>query len=495
MKAWLAGLIGILALGGTARADDDVGDYGPDWTVCRNLAADPQQEIDACTRLIDAGVLSKKHLSWAYNNNATAWLDLQRPDLAYAAFQKSIEIDPSNHAPYYNLAGLYYQARRYKESVELYDKALAIQPKLPDGFCNRGAALEGVFRWDEAFESYQRQLADQPNNECALYRLTQLGRQRHREDAVLAALQHALAANPEDSESYHRRGVIHSDLGQFDLALADYSEAIRLNPREVGALHDRAMLYRKLEQYPAALADFDRSIAIGGDERANLFWRARLHFEMGNYAKASADCRQRLERLGRDAGCIGLQWRIAMAQGNFAEAVGYADTMLGAPAEQYRLFRGTAHYADGDLIKAAADFADYTKSTPGDPYGWLWLYLTDRKLGKDDAAKMTEVAARRDAWPAILIRHIAGMASADDVMASIDVPDPKLKQLRLAEANYYLGELATLAGDSAGAEVLFRASLAAGRVKIDDETRLPVYKSDDDLELALANAALNGKGL
>jgi lipoprotein NlpI len=184
-----------------------------------------------------------------------------------------------------------------------------------------------------------------------------------------------------------------------------------------------------------------------------------------------------------------------MAQGNFAEAVGHADTLLADGAEQYRLFRGTARYADGDLMKAAADFADYTRAAPGDPYGWLWLYLADRKLGKDDAAKLAEVAARRDAWPAIIIRHIAGTASAEDVLAAADIPDPKLKQLRLAEANFYLGELAILAGDAAGAEARFKASLAAGRVRLDDESKLPVYKSDDDLELALANAALNGKGL
>ena len=495
MRVWLACLVGMLALGSTARADGDVGDYGPDWTVCRNLEADPQQEIAACKRLIDAGVLSQKHLSWAYNNSATAWLDLKRPDLAFAEFQKSIQTDPSNHAPYYNLAGLYYDAQHFKEAVDLYDKALALQPGLPDGFCNRGAALEGLGRSDEAFASYQRQLADQSNNDCAIYRLTQLGRQLHRENAVLEALEGALAADPGNAETYHRRGVIHSDLGQLDLALADYSEAIRIDPRETGALHDRAMLYRKLNQYPAALADFDRAVAIAGDQRDNLFWRARLRFEMGDFEKASADCRQRLEMLGQDAACTGLQWRIAMMKGNFAEAIGYADTMMAGHAEQYRLFRGAAHYADGDLMKAVAYFVDYTRAAPGDPYGWLWLYLADRKLGKDDAAKMTELAARRDAWPAIVIRHIAGKASAEEVLASIDVPDPKLSQLRLAEANYYLGELAALAGDSARAEVLFRSSLAAGAVKIDDETRLPVYKSDDDLERALANAALHGKGL
>jgi lipoprotein NlpI len=146
-------------------------------------------------------------------------------------------------------------------------------------------------------------------------------------------------------------------------------------------------------------------------------------------------------------------------------------------------------------LKAAADFAGYTEVAPGDPYGWLWLYLAEKKLGKDEASKLKELAARRDAWPAMIIRHVAGLASAEEVLASVDVPDPKLKRLRLAEANYYLGELAFIAGNPARAETLFRSSLAVGRAEIEATMSLPVYKSDDDLELALANAALHGKGL
>jgi hypothetical protein len=166
----------------------------------------------------------------------------------------------------------------------------------------------------------------------------------------------------------------------------------------------------------------------------------------GDYDNAAKDCGRRLAVLLRDSACTGLQWRIAMMQGNFAAAVGYADTMIEAHIDQYRLFRGAAHYADGDLLKAAADFAGYTEVAPGDPYGWLWLYLAEKKLGKD------------------------------------------------AEANYYLGELAFIAGDPAR-EALFRSSVAAGRAEIEPTMSLPVYKSDDDLELAMANAALHGKGL
>ncbi len=492
MRAWLAGLFLVLALGHSAQAD---GDYGPDWPVCQNLAGDPQQEIAACKRLIDAGALTPKHLSWAYNDRATAWLDLQRPDLAWVDFQKSIEIDPTNHAPYYNLAGLYYQAQRFKEALDLYDKALALQGAPPGAFCNRGAALQALGRTEEAIDSYQRELAARPNDDCALYRLTELARDQHREDVALAALDRALAANPGDSESFHRRAILHSDLGQTDLALSDYSEAIRLNPREAGALRGRAMLYRTLEQYPAARGDLDAAMAIGGDEKDNLFLHAQVNFLMGDYDGAAADCGRRLEILNLDTACTGLQWRIAMMKGNFAAAVGYADTMVASHIDQYRLFRGVAHYADGDLMKAAADFTDYTEAAPGDPYGWLWLYLADRKLGKDDAPKLKEIAARRDAWPAMIIRHIAGLAKAEDVLAAVDVPDAKLKRLRLAEANYYLGELAALAGEPVRAEALYKSSLAAGRAEIEPARLLPVYKSDDDLELALANAALHGKGL
>lgn len=494
MKGWLAGLALIGALSQAVHADE-AGDYGPDWPVCQNLNADPQMEIAACGRLIDAGRLSPMHLSWAYNDRATAWLDLRRPDLAWQDFQNSIKADPANHAAYYNLAYLYYRAGRFKEAVETYDKAIALKPGVHGVYCNRGAALEALGRVDAAVASYQRELADAPNDDCALYRLTELARNTHRESLALEALDRALAADPGDSESYHRRGIIYSDTGQFDRALSDLGEAIRLNPREEGALNSRALVYSALGQYQAALDDLDQAIALAPDDPKNYYVRAKAYFLSGDYKRAAEDCERRRTIMTQDSACPDLQWRIAMMAGNFNAAVGYADTMVSAQAKQFLLYRGVAHFAAGDLMKAAGDFENYTEVAPGDPYGWLWLYLTDRELGKDDAPKLKDIAARRDAWPEIIIRHIAGTASAEDVLASVEVPDEKIKQLRLAEANFYLGELASLSGDAPRAEAMFRSVVAAGRVEVDPSHFLPVYKSDNDLELSLANAALHGKGL
>jgi tetratricopeptide (TPR) repeat protein len=495
MRTWWTGLLFLLALGHPSRADD-AGNYGPDWPVCQNLNGDPQAEIAACQRLIDGGILSRQHLSWAYNDTGTAWIDLERGDLAGAAFQKSIEIDPTNHAPYYNLAALYLQARQFQEALDLYDKALALNPVAPAGaFCNRGKALEGLGRADDAFDSYQRELANAPNDDCALYRITKLAEDRHRTDIAMKALSHAIEVNPDDFESHHRRGTVYFDLGQYDQALADFSEAIRLNPREVGAMRSRALLYLALEEYPAALADLNQAIAIDPDNPDTYYNRAQVYLATADFRKAEADCQHRLELWPQDTACPGLQWRIAMMAGNYNAAAGHADTMIHARVQEYLLYRGAARFADGDLTKAAADFASYTQAVPNDPYGWLWLYLADRKLGKDDAADLKPLAARRDAWPTMVIRHIVGAATAEEVLASTDVPDPKIKRQRQAEANYYLGELASLAGDPVRAGELFRASLAAGRAKIDRAQFLPVYKFDDDLELALANAALHGKGL
>lgn len=494
MTRWFLSLLLLSALVPFARAED-AGDYGPDWPVCQNLNEDPKTEIAACTRLIEAGGLTAQHLSWAYNDRATAWLDLRRPEPAFADFQKSIEVDSTNYVPYYNLAGLYNRAGRFKEALDLFDRAVALNPAIPEAFCNRGAALQQLGRFDEAIESFQRELARAPNNDCALYRLTELARDTHREELALAALDRALAQNPQDSESYHRRGIIHRDLGEADLALKDYGEAIRLDPGEAGAMHDRAQVYRDRAQFPEALADVSHAISIAPREPKNYYLRAQLYFLTGDYKQATTDCDRYRSIVPQQTYCTALSWRIAMMAGDFNAAVGYADAMIGANAVQYILFRGVARYANGDLMKAAADFAGYTEAAPGDPYGWLWLYLADRRLGRDDVPKLKEMAARRDAWPAIIIRHIAGLASAEDVLASTDVPDPKLKTLRLAEANYYLGELAALSGDAARAEALFRSSIAAGRAEFESAKSVPVYKSDDDLELALANAALHSKGL
>lgn len=494
MRAIVASVIVLLGLFGSALADDE-GDYGPDWPVCRNVRGEPNQEIDACRRLIDGNVLSQKHLSWAYNNMATAYSRLKRLDLAIANFEKAMQIDPANHAPYFNVGDLFYRAGHLDEALQLYDKGLALKSDMPDGYCKRGRVLEALQRFDEAQASYEKELARDPNDDCALYSYVEAAEARHEEQKAIVVLDRALQANPNDAESYHRRGSVYFGLEQYDRALADLEMAVKLNPRDLKARLARSETYRELGRYDEAIADAGAVISLRPDFLAAYDHRADAEFLKGDYTSAAADCDLR-EKISPEGGsCMMLDWHISMLTGKFEAAAGSASALIDAHASVGLLYRGGAEFGAGKMTEAARDFEQYVAAVPDDPYGWLWLYLADRNLGKNDLESIRPIASKRDAWPNPVLRHIVGLASVDDVLAAADVPDERIKRERLAEANYYLGALSTLDGHPDVAMKLYQASIDAGRVELSERQSVLVYKVDADLERALANAALHGQGL
>jgi tetratricopeptide (TPR) repeat protein len=494
VRTILAGLVMLLGSLSAATADDQA-KYGPDWPVCRNVQGNPNGVLEACGRLIKANVLSQQHLSWAYNDMGTALERLNRPDLAFADFKKAMEIDPTNHAPYYNVGDLFYRAGRLSDALEFYDKGIALKPDIPDIFCQRGRLLQQMNREDEAWDSYGRELARDPGNDCALYGYTKIAQERHEEGKAIAVFDRALGANPNDAESYHRRGTLYLDLGQYDHALADLDNAVKLDPRDLNALLARGDAYRELGRLDEALADDDAAFNLKPDDPVVYIERARVELLRGDYTAAASDCDQRQARFPHDAACADLGWHIAMLAGKFETAAGKASTLVDRRQPVGLFYRGAANFGAGKLAEAAQDFEQYTSAAPDDPYGWLWLYLIDRALGKDAADRIRPMAAKRDAWPNIVLRHVVGLASADDVLAAADVPDDQVKRQRVAEANYYLGALAALDGHPDDAAKLYTISVDAGRAALDSRKTQLVYKADDDLERALANAALHGKGL
>jgi lipoprotein NlpI len=182
-----------------------------------------------------------------------------------------------------------------------------------------------------------------------------------------------------------------------------------------------------------------------------------------------------------------------MMLGNFDAARQDAAALVGSHFLQYRLYGAAAQFASGDFSGAAAEFAAYTQVLPDDPHGWLWLYLADRALGKDDTAKLKDLAQSGKTWPTPIIRYAAGEASAEAVAAAVEAHDATVQRLESAEAAFYMGEIALLGGDKAKAAQLFESCLKIGHAAVGSDNVVPLYKGDDDLELAMANAALRGK--
>ena len=498
MRVLLGGLLLLAASLTTAIADDQV-ELAPEWAACRARDQDPQAALVGCNRLIESGKLTQEHLAWAYMDRGLVWENLRRADQAEADLLKAESVYPADWKSYYNLAPLLRDLGRYEESVDQSDRAIARIPILDVKdlawiHCGRGQALQALDRSDEALESYEAGFKASPGNECVAERLAGAYRGRKRYDDAIGVLDQALEAIGPDFDLLYERGAVYREMQRFDLAFSAFNQALAIAPRNVAAMIARADLYDRTGQPGRAIADFTTAIALRPNYAEGYSRRASVYDELGRYNAAMADCDRVIALVHRDVGCWHLQMEDAMALGDFKAAVNYATTLIDDGEQDYLLYRGAARFATGDLAGAESDFVGFTEAQPEIPYGWVWLHLAERGLGKDDSAKLAEMARRREAWPHMVIRYAAGQVTAEQLLASTDVPDPDLKRQRRAEAEFYMGELAALAGDTAAAKDHFKRALAIGRAQFDLTKNIVVYKPDDDLELAVARAALHDQG-
>jgi tetratricopeptide (TPR) repeat protein len=74
-------------------------------------------------------------------SQGNAYLSLEKPDEAVAAFKKAAEIDPTPAIAYYNLCAVEFNAGKYADAAAACDKSIAADATKADAWFFKGAAL------------------------------------------------------------------------------------------------------------------------------------------------------------------------------------------------------------------------------------------------------------------------------------------------------------------------------------------------------------------
>jgi tetratricopeptide (TPR) repeat protein len=484
----------LVAWAAIASASADEAEYGPDWPVCRNLGAPPRIRIETCNRLIDGGKLSQLHLAWAYNHRGTAWHDLGQIDLAEQDYIQSGKIWPTGWKSFFNLGNLYSEMGKFDDALKQFDRVFEIAPDAPRAQCNRGAMLEKLNRFEEAASAYEQAVQISPADACSIKQLVGIYSAQDRLPDILAMIERAIAATGGGTAELYRvrADVYRLRTREFELALADLHKAVALDPGGYENLRSRGVVLTELGRYEEASADLNQAVAMAPRFSDGYAWRAKLELRMGSYRAAYDDYQRCVALEPSHSWCQRGVMQSAFLVGDFATAARFAEGLEQPFYSNAPLHAGVAKFAGGDLGAAAAAIGAYAKAQPGDPYGWLWLALVNRRQGREVPAELKEAAEHRTSWPTPVLRHMAGLATAEDVLAAADVPDPDIKRQRIAEANFYLGELAAIDGDEVKSKAYLQASVAAGYSEIDPLNSIPVFKEDNALEVGLAAVALRG---
>jgi tetratricopeptide (TPR) repeat protein len=209
-----------------------------DAAACSNTGLDLTRRIEACSRMIESGLLDNRQSVAAYSQRGFS-LATTQPERALADYDAVLKIQP-DHPEALTIRGWIYLSRRHFDAA-LADLNRAIELLAPDR-----AARARIYRANTLFQlkNYAEAIAD---------------------------LDESQKINPEYPDLYMLRGQVEYSQQRYDAALRDFEEFVRRAPRDPYGFLGRGMVLEATGHPREALLAFDDVLKI---DPANAWTRA-----------------------------------------------------------------------------------------------------------------------------------------------------------------------------------------------------------------------------
>jgi tetratricopeptide (TPR) repeat protein len=383
---------------------------------CRT--GDPDTRIVACTALIQAGHDTPNNLSSIYTNRGNAYFLKGNHDLAAQDYNEAIHLSPNN--PYAHLGrgvNLSYRGD-YDHAIEDLNEAIRINPSSALAYLDRGSVYEtrGVAYdkkddYDHGIQDYNQAILD---------------------------FNDAIRLEPNYASAYFRRGVAydrlgmeHDDKNDYDHATLDLNDANRLSPNDAVTYRYRGLAYGQEGEYDRAIQDLNEAIRLDPKDSIAYLGRGVTHNHRGDYSRAVQDFDQAIRLDPKNSIVEDVRGRTYLFQSNLTAAVSdLEDSIKGAQSP---------HMA----ISTALD-----------------LHVAMKRLGRDDARQLAQLAATTDLskWPGPMLNLDMGKTTAGEVMRAANNAGDARKKWHVCEANYLIAENAVLDNQRAAALEHLRAA-------------------------------------
>ena len=226
-------------------------------------------------------------------------LELKNYDKALSDYNKTIELEPKVAKWFFYRALLYYEMKKYQESLNDYLNVIDIYPNFPDAYNNIANIYTVYFKdFSKALDFYNKKITLQPNDPLGYSSRAILYQNSFKNnDKALLDFNKAVELAPDSSIYYLDRGRFYElTLKQYDKALVDYSSAIDLEPLVSINYSQRAFIYRKNNEFENAIQDYKKAIEIDPNESSYYANRAILEFFAFNLIdKANEDFKKAID--------------------------------------------------------------------------------------------------------------------------------------------------------------------------------------------------------
>jgi tetratricopeptide (TPR) repeat protein len=231
-------------------------------------------KLDLAIAAFDAALAINPRHAKALNNRGAVYSQLERYEEALADFDRALALDRRYADAHYNKANALAALKRREEALRNFELTLSLNPGHAGAYANLLILFNTLGEYDKAVECGRRSLALQPDSADVLLNLASAELGRTQREAALRWLGDLLAKSPDNILALSMRVAILTKLDREDEAHADVEQLESLAPRDTKEAVQKedaiANLLLAEGRYEDGIAALDRAIALGGESQDDL---------------------------------------------------------------------------------------------------------------------------------------------------------------------------------------------------------------------------------
>ncbi len=243
-------------------------------------------------------------LMMAQYSYGLAQAGLGKFELAIAAYQRALRLNPDHISSLINLAIVYLKNGDAEDAQKTIEQVLGRDPKNAEAIDLQGMIFMQHGQHDAALEQFtsaehlaeQEQLSAQFINQVRLHKAI-LFLSLRKPDEALAILRPSLEANPSSIELQINLGKALALKGSVQEAIAAYQQVLEREPSSRAALLELSTLYVSTQQYDLARKTLEPLVQKNARDHNVLYVSARIDAGEGKLN----DAKEKLQRVAQEA--------------------------------------------------------------------------------------------------------------------------------------------------------------------------------------------------
>lgn len=249
-------------------------------------------------------------------------------DLALAAYQQALSIDPNDAVAHESIAGVYARQGRFEDAEASFQKALALEPDRLTILSSYANFLSDQTRHDESVQQYRKVIRLAPDHFAALVNMASVLAESGNMSEAIVMYQRANEIRPSYM-GYSNLGTAFTRVERYEEAVDAYQSAIELDDTDWLAWGNLGFTYSYMGESDSLVDEtFAHAIQLAEAARQGSPRDSYVHSDLALYYAETGQAELALERVETSLALDGENGEILVAAAETFEKVGQRDRAI-----------------------------------------------------------------------------------------------------------------------------------------------------------------------